>query len=145
MLVRLLYASRANTEIDESILGSILGRSHKNNLEHGITGILCTYPRGNLFLQALEGGRTAVNELYGNIVRDPRHRDITLLHYSEINERRFSSWQMGSVNLERVNLGSILRFSEKPILDPFSMTSEGALTLLEELASAAAIVSRDGA
>ena len=44
MLVRLLYASRSTAEIDEALLGSILERSRKNNLEHGITGILCIYP-----------------------------------------------------------------------------------------------------
>jgi hypothetical protein len=145
MLVRLLYASRAIDEIDDALLGSILERSRKYNLEHGITGILCTYPQGNLFLQVLEGGRDAVNKLYGNIVRDPRHRDITLLDYAEITERHFASWRMGSVNLNRINVGNILRFSEKTVLDPFSMTGRGALTLVEELASSAAIVSRDGA
>ena len=92
-----------------------------------------------------EGGCEAVNRLYSNIVRDLRHCDITLLDYSEITERHFSSWQISSVNLNRVNLSNILRFSEKPVLDPFAMNGEGALTLLEELASSAAIVSSDGA
>ena len=63
-----------------------------------------------------------MNALYGTIVRDPRHRDVTLLDYAEIAERRFANWRMGSVNLNRVNLGSILRFSEGPVLDPFSMS-----------------------
>ena len=50
---------------------------------------------------------------------------------------------MGSVDLKRINLSTILRFSEKAVLDPFSMTGAGALALLEELVSTAAIVSRD--
>ena len=144
MLVRLLYASRAAREIDDALVASILESSQKHNLEHGITGILCTYSQGNVFLQVLEGGRAAVNALYGTIVRDPRHRDVTLLDYAEIAERRFANWRMGSVNLNRVNLGSILRFSESPVLDPFSMSGQATLALLEELASTAAIVSRDG-
>ncbi len=144
MLVRLLYASRATVEIDDALMSAILERSRAYNPEHGITGILCSYSQGKVFLQVLEGGRAAVNELYASIVRDPRHRDVTLLDYAEIGERRFAGWRMGSVNLNRVNQGSILRFSERPVLDPFSMSGQAALALLEELTSTAAIVSRDG-
>lgn len=143
MLVRLLYASRAAEGIDEALVKSIVQRSQANNLEHGITGILCTHPEGGVFLQALEGARDEVNALYGNIVRDRRHRDITLLHYAEIQERRFAGWRMGSVDLKRINLSMILRYSERAALDPFSMTGSGALALLEELVSTAAIVNRD--
>ena len=145
MLVRLLYASRAAKGIDDALVASILESSQKYNTEHGITGILCTYSQGNVFLQVLEGGRTAVNALYGTISRDPRHRDVTLLDYAEISERRFTNWRMGSVNLNRVNLGTILRFSESPVLDPFTMSGPATVALLEELTSTAAIVSRDGA
>jgi hypothetical protein len=143
MLVRLLYASRTTSEIDDALVASIFERSRKFNLEHGITGILCTTSPGNVFLQLLEGGRATVNALYGNIVRDPRHVDITLLDYAEITERRFGSWRMGRVNLSRINQGTILRFSQSPALDPFSMSGKSALALLEELTSTAAITSSD--
>ena len=143
MLVRLVYASRASQEIDDALVSAILEPAQKYNHEHGITGILCTYPQGKVFLQALEGGREAVNTLYANIVRDPRHHDVTLLEYAEITERRFSSWRMGIVNLNRVNVGSILRYSENAVLNPFSMNGQTALLLLQELASTAAITSRE--
>lgn len=143
MLVRLLYASRSTSEIDDALLSTILERSGRYNTEYGITGILCTYPQGKVFLQALEGGREAVNALYANIVRDPRHHDVTLLDYAEITERRFSSWRMGIVNLNRVNVGSILRYSENAVLNPFAMNGQTALLLLQELASTAAITSRE--
>jgi hypothetical protein len=144
MLVRLLYASRTTTDIDEALVASILEHSRQYNQEHGITGILCTASPGNVFLQLLEGGRAAVNTLYANIVRDPRHTDITLLDYAEISERRFANWRMGRVNLNRVNQGTILRFSDSTALDPFSMSGQTALALLEELTSTAAIVGSDG-
>ena len=86
-----------------------------------------------------------MNDLYGSIVRDPRHLEVTLLDYTEITERRFSNWRMGNVNLNRVNVGSILRFSESPILDPFSMNGRADLQFLEDLVTAAAIASRVGA
>jgi hypothetical protein len=82
-----------------------------------------------------------VNALYADIVRDPRHRDVTLLDYSEIAARRFAGWRMGCVSLNRVNQGAILRFSEGPVLDPFAMSGAAALALLEELVSTAAIAS----
>jgi hypothetical protein len=145
MLVRLVYASRATGSIDDALVDSILQRSRKYNLEQGITGILCSYAPGGVFVQVLEGGRAAVNELYNGIVRDPRHRDVTLLDYAEISERRFASWRMGSVRLDRVNLACILRFSEAAALDPFSMNGPSAVALLEELTATGAIVSREGA
>ena len=144
MLVRLLYASRAVERIDEPLLSSILERSHEYNEAHGISGILCTYRDDDLFVQVLEGARAEVNELYTGIVRDRRHRDVTLLDYAEIEERRFAGWRMGSVDLTRVNRRTILRFSEREILDPFSMSGRAALALLEELVSTAAIASREG-
>ena len=145
MLVRLVYASRSTDPIDDALVASIVEQSKKYNLEHGITGVLCTYSEGHLLLQVLEGGRAEVNQLYGAIVRDSRHRDVTMLDYAEITERRFASWRMGSVNLNRVNLGIILRFSETSVLDPFSMSGGALLALLDELTSTGAIVSRDGA
>lgn len=143
MLTRLVYASRATGPIDDAFLKSILESSRTHNLEHGITGILCVYQKGNVFLQALEGSRAAVNTLYGNIVRDPRHRDITLLDYTEIEERLFAGWRMGAVEVGTVNLSSILRYSEKAVLDPYSMTGRAALALLQELTTSGAIVSHD--
>jgi hypothetical protein len=131
-------------QIDDALIESILQPSRIHNPEHGITGILCAYPRGNVFLQVIEGARGPVNALYSNIVRDPRHRDVLLLDYAEIRERRFAGWRMGSIDLNKVNLSTLLRFSEKASLDPYTMTGNGALALVEELASSAAIVSRDG-
>jgi len=141
MLVRLLYASRAVDAIDDTLIKSILESSRLRNPEHGITGILCTQPTHDVFVQVLEGARAEVNALYANLVRDRRHRDVTLLRYEEIEERRFASWRMGSVDLKKLNLSTILRYSEKPILDPYTMTGKGALALLEELVDTAAIVS----
>jgi hypothetical protein len=50
---------------------------------------------------------------------------------------------MGSVDLGKVNLSNILRYSEKPVLDPFTMTGRAALALLHELTASAAIVSHE--
>ena len=72
MLVRLLYASRAVDTRAETI-ESILNQSRQFNPTSGITGILCY--GGGIFLQAIEGGRSPVSELYGHI-----QQDLSLIH-----------------------------------------------------------------
>jgi hypothetical protein len=135
MLVRLLYASRAVDSIDSEMLDEIVQESREHNPEHGITGMLCSYVDGNSFLQVLEGGREEVNRLYNKIVCDERHTDVVLLDYEEISERRFANWRMGRIDLGRVNPSVLLRFSERPVLDPPTMSATAAMALLEELAS----------
>ena len=119
MLVRLLYASRAGAVTPE-VIDAILAQSRAHNPALGITGILCH--GGNVFMQVIEGGRDAVNALYNAIVRDNRHHDVVVLHYEEITERRFSGWTMGQVNLARINPAIVLKYSDRPVLDPFSVS-----------------------
>jgi hypothetical protein len=133
MLVRLLYASRAVQPIDSKMLDAILEQSRPHNKEHGITGVLCSDDAGNGFVQVLEGSRDAVNALYNNIVCDRRHTQVVLLDYEEIHERRFANWRMGRIDLSKVNPSALLRYSELPVLDPFTLTGKQALALLEEL------------
>ena len=97
-----------------------------------------------MFLQVLEGGRDAVNALYGDIVRDPRHRDVEVLHFEEVTERRFAGWTMGQVNLAKVNPSIVLKYSEKPVLDPYAVSGRVSMALLEELIATASIVGRAG-
>lgn len=140
MLVRLLYASRA-VDSSTSATDAILAQSRAHNTACGITGILC-YGAG-IFLQAIEGGRMAVSDLYGHIQKDPRHKDVVLLHYEEISERRFGGWTMGQVHLTRVHAATLLRYSERPELDPYAVSGKVSLALLEELMATAAIVGRN--
>ncbi|MDO9143295.1 BLUF domain-containing protein [Rhodoferax sp.] len=139
MLVRLLYASRAVDTSSEAI-ESILHQSRDHNPSTGVTGVLCY--GGGIFLQALEGGRMAVSQLYGHIQRDPRHKDVVLLQYEEISERRFSGWTMGEVNMNRINAAILLKYAEKPELDPYSVSGSVSMALLEELIATASIIGR---
>lgn len=140
MLVRLLYVSRALDPNDAQATQSILDSAREHNISNGITGILCY--GGGIYLQAIEGGRKPVNELYGLIVRDKRHKDVVLLDYEEITERRFGGWTMGQVNLSKLNTSIVLKYSEKPELDPYSVSGVVSLALLEELMLTASIIGR---
>ena len=139
MLVRLLYASRAVDPSADSI-EAILSQSRQYNPTCGITGILCY--GGGIFLQAIEGGRSAVSELYGHIQKDARHKDVVLLHYEEISERRFGGWTMGQVNMAKINANILLKYSERAELDPYAVSGRVSLSLLEELMATACIIGR---
>jgi hypothetical protein len=139
MLVRLLYCSRAVDTSPEAI-EAILAQSRQHNPVSGITGILCY--GGGVFLQAIEGGRMQVSELFGHIMKDPRHKDVALLHYEEISERRFGGWSMGQVNVSKVNYSILLQYSEKAELDPYSVSGRVSLALLEDLMASAQICGR---
>ena len=139
MLVRLLYASRAR-HVDAQTIDTILAQSRANNPPLGITGILCH--GGNVFMQVLEGGREAVNQLYNAIARDPRHHSVTLLHYEEISERSYSGWTMGRVDISRLNTSTVLKYSEHADFNPYANSGKMALAMLQELVATANIIGR---
>ena len=119
---------------------SILESSRAYNMTNGITGVLCY--GGDIFLQAIEGGRHAVNGLYNHIAKDERHTDVVMLHYEEIRERRFGGWTMGQVNLSKLNTSIVLKYSERPQFDPYAVSGDVSLALLEELMATASIIGR---
>ena len=138
MLVRLLYASRAAQPIGEAELGAILKQSREHNPAEGLTGLLC-YNDG-VFIQMLEGGRDAVNGRYKRIVEDPRHKDVILLSYEEIRERRYAAWAMGQMDIAALNPALLLKYSLTAHLDPFSVSGAATAALLDELMATASIV-----
>lgn len=137
MLVRLLYASRA-VDASPAALEGILGAARQHNAQSGITGVLVY--GGGVFMQAIEGGRQAISDLYGTIQRDARHDHVVLLHYEEIVERRFGGWTMGLVDVARVNPGVLLKYSERAVLDPYAVSGKVSMALIEELMATASIV-----
>ena len=140
MLVRLLYASRATAPLDAATIDAILNESGRNNPARGITGILC-YGE-DMFIQVLEGGRDEVCELFNAIVRDERNSGVRILSFEEISERRFGAWTMGQVNVARVNPSLLLKYAEKPRLDPFAASGVASMALLDELIATASVVKR---
>jgi hypothetical protein len=138
MLVRLMYASRAVPAVDHEELVTILRQSKGHNPTIGVTGVLCF--SGGIFLQVLEGGRSAVNRLYNRIAADPRHTEVEVLLYEEIGERRFASWSMGQANMSRLNPSLLLKYSATATLDPYSVSGSVSLALFEELVATASVI-----
>ncbi|OYU99037.1 MAG: blue light sensor protein [Burkholderiales bacterium PBB5] len=144
MLVRLMYASRTAADVDQEALLAILRQCKDNNPALGVTGLLCHCSSSGIFMQALEGGRSAVNQLYLKIAADKRHTDVELLNYEEVTERRFAGWAMGQVNMTRLNPGLLLKYSATPALDPYAMSGKAALALFDELVATASIMGERG-
>ena len=142
MLVRLMYASRAVASVNQDEILAIVRKSKAHNTEQGITGVLCLCFTQGIFLQVLEGGRSAVNRLYNTIVADPRHRQVELLSYEEITQRRFAGWSMGQVNVSRLNPALLLKYSEKPTLEPYAVSGAVSMALFAELMATASIVAQ---
>ena len=131
MMVRLLYVSRPVVPLTTTVTGSILATARAHNSANGITGALCQGQ--GLFLQVLEGERSAVNRLYGRIMLDQRHQDVELLQLEEITARRFGQWSMAHVDLSSLDPMVQLKHPE---FDPYSASGAFAMTLLEELLAA---------
>ena len=138
MLVRLMYASRATETVRPETLNAILKKSTQNNPVSGITGVLCF--SGEVFLQVLEGGRLPVSKLYNRIAQDPRHSDVALLSYEEIEERSFAGWSMGQVNMGRLNPALLLKYSEAAVFDPYAVSGKVSMALFNELVATASVV-----
>lgn len=132
-LVQLTYASTLSPGVDVSELARIKESSERNNPKNGISGTLVF---GNdFFLQHLEGGREAVNQLFNKISRDPRHSHILLLDYSELAERDFDQWAMRVLLLTQEKINLILKFTTTGNFNPYEMSGQSTVALLKFMRS----------
>lgn len=76
----------------------ILAVAQNNNPSIGVTGALLY--SGGYFCQVIEGPEEALEDLFETIQMDPRHGDVTVLHFEQIKERGFSDWSMAFVGIE---------------------------------------------
>ena len=118
-IVRLVYASRLKKKLSHAAVEAIANVSRRNNRKLGVTGALCSSPRG--FLQILEGPPAAVNDLYNRIVRDPRHADVTLLEYVKVPFREFENWSMAYIRTDEIAKALLHKYSTHRVFDPFTM------------------------
>ena len=131
MLIQLTYASRTSKTLTPVDLQSILLASQRNNARVGITGALCL--ANGIFLQQLEGDRTAVSLLYHRILLDPRHRDPAILDFSDITSRKFTQWSMGSLSSLESNRAIYLKYSRSASFDPYTMSPTTLRAFFDEI------------
>lgn len=132
MDIRLVYYSRALRDMSLQDIQNILVTARSNNAEHEICGMLCY--ESHWFLQALEGDRDDVNELFLEIAEDTRHDDVIIVSYDYINNRLFPQWNMGySANAGAVT--NLLKSFELTRFDPEQLTPDQALLFLQTMSA----------
>jgi Sensors of blue-light using FAD len=90
-LMQLIYASTP-FGFSNPVLNNILSAARRNNERDGITGALIC--RADLYLQMLEGPRSAITSTFHRILGDDRHLDVSLIWSGDIPERMFPMWSM---------------------------------------------------
>jgi hypothetical protein len=115
MLVRTLYISRNSGPQTSTVTGSILKTALVFNKVHGITGVLCQGT--GFFIQMLEGDRSVVSSLYARILNDKRHKDVEIVSFEEIKDRKFKQWSMALIDLSDTDPMVVL---QHPEFDPYA-------------------------
>jgi hypothetical protein len=101
-LFSLAYFSRnaieGTSDEMQAAIAAILASARRNNARHGVTGALLF--SDGCFAQVLEGAREDVEMVFETIQCDPRHKDVTIMHLHEVEERSFGEWSMafGGIN-----------------------------------------------
>jgi hypothetical protein len=68
----------------------------------------------------IEGERSIINQLYGRIARDSRHKEVELVKFEEITQRKYSQWSMALIDLSDTDPMVVM---QHPEFDPYSATS----------------------
>lgn len=112
-MYRLVYVSTAQEGIGPDEVGNILDVSVSNNHERMLTGFLAH--NGRHFMQALEGERDEVNDIYSRIVADHRHFGVVQIIGEEIEERAFPDWSMNYFRADDPKGGAMVLRYDDPI------------------------------
>ena len=131
VLVRLIYASKVAPHFGPMDMHDILDKSRRNNIEHGISGLLIL--ADGYFFQALEGDRAAVHATYARILKDSRHTGSVMLSSLEIEKRQFSGWSMGYVLSSEKNKPLFMSYSSNKYFAPLELRAAAAESLLAEI------------
>ncbi|MDF2178274.1 BLUF domain-containing protein [Aliiglaciecola sp. CAU 1673] len=130
-LTRLVYASAISERFQAGDIESILQSAKRNNEKLHVTGSLLFNRK--YFLQCLEGPREALNSIFQKILSDQRHCKVCLMGFESVRRREFSNWSMHYIPDNLLTREVTLKYSADDVLNPFTMSSEGAMGLLVEL------------
>jgi hypothetical protein len=109
-LYQMVYTSTATGPFGRAELAELLKGSVRRNTRAGITGLLLYH--SGAFIQALEGEKAALVELFEKISHDPRHHHIIRLVQGPIKERNFPNSAMAFRDLDSPELRHLPGYSE---------------------------------
>lgn len=135
MLIRIIYLSTAVGPQTTTMTNAILKKAQAWNRANGITGVLCQGQ--GVFLQALEGERSTVTQLYSRISADQRHTNVEMLHCESIAKRRYENWSMAHVSLSDIDPETKI---EWPEFDPYSITGLLVMARIDDLLATGSVI-----
>ena len=135
MLIRIIYISSAVGPQTTTMTHAILKSAQAWNRANDITGVLCQGQ--GVFLQALEGERSTVTQLYSRIYADQRHTNVEMLHCESITQRRYENWSMAHVSLSDIDPEAKI---EWPEFDPYSITGLLVMARIDDLLATGSII-----
>lgn len=124
-LFHLGYVSTETGDLGSSGMVELLTEARRINTSRDITGLLLHRERS--FYQVLEGAEDVVRQTFNSIEKDQRHTAIDVLFEGEVDEREFPDWQMGFLNLDGVEVGTLQGYSD------FLSREDNAKDFLENL------------
>jgi len=124
-LFHLGYVSTETGDLGSSGMVELLTEARRINTSRDITGLLLHRDRS--FYQVLEGEEGVVRQTFDSIEKDERHTAIDVLFEGEVDEREFPDWQMGFLNLDGVDIGTLQGYSD------FLSREDNAKDFLENL------------
>jgi hypothetical protein len=80
------------------MITSILTSARRKNQSLGLTGALLF--SSGCFAQVLEGDLHDVEQLFECIQCDPRHKEVTIVHFHRIETRSFPEWSMAFAGID---------------------------------------------
>jgi hypothetical protein len=101
-LYSLAYISKnvipGTPEAVKAEIRDILEAARRNNPALGVTGALLY--SGGYFCQVIEGPQAVLEDLFETIQMDPRHGEVSVLHFDPIETRSFGEWAMALAGIE---------------------------------------------
>ncbi|MCX6212778.1 BLUF domain-containing protein [Spirosoma sp.] len=125
----IVYRSHSSELLDENNLATVLLHSRCHNKKAGITGVLL-FLHGQI-IQVLEGDQHELSLLYDRIQRDKRHTNVTTLVSQSVNQRLFSSWNMGYKTLTTSQLEEFNVIVDLNNKKAFNLNQQSILDLIQ--------------
>lgn len=121
------YFSRSTLQGDEAELKAqvmdILTTAWRKNRLNSLTGALLF--ADGCFAQVLEGPREALEETFEAIECDPRHSDVTILHFHPVEQRSFPGWSMAFAGEDEAVRARALAANALPSAEAVEVDSRG--------------------
>jgi len=103
-MYELVYQSVSVANMTAGELTRMVTAARKFNETQNISGVLIF--DGEKFLQILEGEKSCIEEVYGKIKNDKRHKNVNTMWRGKISTRTFGCWSL-----------ALLHADDKPLID----------------------------